>query len=168
MCGSRLISMMSAESRIVWTEPRWLRSLALHLAQRTVALKIGQKLHAIIGIQPDAQFIRVVTDNSVMAKPDPPHERIVSLDEFCVTQPRNRDQHRAGVKGCAKTRLTLSQPRLALPQFLFGALAHGDVVADGLNKLSTAELDGRKKHFNRNFSTVPAQHHPFETRTAVG
>ena len=56
--------------------------LALHLAQRTVALKIRQKPRTILEIQPDAQFVGVVTDNSVTAQSDPTQERIVSLDKL--------------------------------------------------------------------------------------
>jgi hypothetical protein len=36
-----------------------------------------------------------------------------------------------------------------------------------LNNLSAAECDGCKKHFYWHFSTVTAQHQPFESRAAV-
>src|SRR3981081_56259 len=130
--------------------------LALDLAQRTVAMKIRQESTTIIEIQPNAQLLGVVTNNSVTTQTKPTYERIVCLDKLCIAQPQNRNIQRAGAKGRAEARLTFPQPRLALAQFLFGAFAHCDVVADGLNKLSAAELDGCKKHFDGHFGTVAA------------
>ena len=57
MCGSRLISMTSAESRIVWTEPRWLRSWHSTSLSEPLRRRFGQKLLTILEIQPYAQFL---------------------------------------------------------------------------------------------------------------
>src|SRR6266403_3015915 len=141
---------------------------AFDLTQRTVAPKIRQEPITIVEIQPYAQLLRVVTNNSVTTQTKPTYERIVCLDKPCIAQPQNRNVQRAGAKGRAEARLALAQPRLTPAQLLFGALAHCDVVTDGLNKLSAAELDGCKKHFDRHFGTVAAHYHPFETRTPFG
>ena len=119
--------------------------LAFDVAQRTVTAKIGQKLRAVVKIHPDAELGGVVTNNFVPAQANPTHERIVSFDEPSVAQAQNRDVQRTGAKGGAKACFTLSQPCFALPQFFFGALAHGNIVANGLNKLTPSKLHRRQK-----------------------
>src|SRR5271166_1790343 len=102
---------------------------ALHISKRTVAPKFGQKFLTVFEIQPYVQLTRVVTDNSVTVESEPPNERIIRFDEFCIAQPQNRNVQRAQAKGCpetlltlAQTRLALAQTRLALAQFSLGAL----------------------------------------------
>src|SRR6478672_11892509 len=108
-----------------------------------------------------------MTDNFVMAQPDPPHKGVVRFNKLCVAQSRDGDQDRTGAEGGTKTRLTFSQSCFALAQFLFRSLADGDVDADGLKELPAAKLDGSQKYFNWQFSSIPAQDDPFETSTAV-
>jgi hypothetical protein len=58
---------------------------AFDISKRTVAPKFGQKFLTVFKIQPDVQLPRIVTENYVTVESEPPNERIIRFDEFCIT-----------------------------------------------------------------------------------
>src|SRR5580704_617021 len=90
---------------------------AFDISKRTNAPKFGQKFLAVFEIQPYVQLTRVVAEYSFTVESEPPNERIVGFDEFCIAQPQNRNVQRAQAKSSSKALLTLAQQRLALAQF---------------------------------------------------
>src|SRR5580692_4851622 len=87
---------------------------AFDISKRTIAPKFGQKFLTVFEIQPDVQLTRVVAEYSVTVESEPPNERFIGFDEFCIAESQNRNVQRAQAKGCSKALLTLAQPRLAL------------------------------------------------------